>query len=82
MSIRERLEAELVNHGLWPEEATETLNKAEVAKENEAMKGRWNEDVTGYPPQLMSVLWLSIKTTAKEWLKAEKPNHFALAMLN
>lgn len=82
MTIRQKNEEELVNHGLWDDEAKTVVTEAEKEKSLEAMQGRWDEDTTGYPAPLLAVTWMSVKHHATEWLKANKPQHFALAILS
>jgi len=81
MTIRNHIESTLVNHGLWEDEAKTVTSEAERSESLKPMQGRWDEDTTGYPPQLLAVTWMSVKEHAIGWLKANKPNHFALAML-
>ena len=37
---------------------------------------RWLEDVNGYPEMIRSVLWLSAKRVALEWITENKPEAF------
>lgn len=79
ITVQGKLEKTLVDHGLWPNEATAVMDKAKANLPE--MEGRWNESCDNYPPQLFGVLWISIKSVAIEHLKATKPMHFALALL-
>ena len=81
MTIRQALTETLVNHGLWPEEAQRVLDAFEADDDNDPMRGRWHEQVTAYPPTLLAVLAVSAKDAAIAWLKANKPKHFALMIL-
>lgn len=69
--------AYLVISGMWPEDADKIMQTAMDAPANEAMRGRWNDDVSGYPIVMMNVLTLSIRFAASKWLAANKPNHWA-----
>lgn len=80
MSIKEKLQAELVNHGLWPQEAEAIVAKVEADPANEAMGGRWDDSLDGYPPSIWALVWLSAKTNAVAWIDANKPEHWARAM--
>lgn len=82
MKIRQKLEEMLVANGLWDDEAQHIMDQAEKDESLEAMKGRWNDDIEGYPPQLLAVTWMSVKLQAKKWLEDNKPQHFALAMFD
>ena len=81
MTIRQKIEETLVNHGLWEDEAKTVIAEAEKHESLKDMLGRWDEDTASYPDQLLAVVWMSVKNLATEWLKANKPNHFALAIL-
>jgi ribonuclease I len=81
MTIRKRLETELVNHGLWPNEAEAVMTELEADEASKPMQGRWNEDETVYPPQLLAVVLMSAKTKAVEWIDRNKPMHFARGVL-
>jgi hypothetical protein len=80
-TIRKTLEDTLVRHGLWPEEATKIMDEVQESDIQESMRGRWSDDVSGYPQHLITVLWVSVKHQAVEHLKTNKPKHFALAIL-
>lgn len=82
MTIRQKIEETLVDHGLWEDEAKTIVTEAEKEKSLEAMQGRWDEDTAAYTAPLLAVTWMSVKHHATEWLKANKPQHFALAMLS
>lgn len=82
MTIREKLETELVNHGLWPKEAEAVMNELETDEALKPMQGRWSEDTTGYPPQLLAIVLMSAKQKAVEWIDRNKPKHFARGILS
>lgn len=81
MTIRKKMEEDLINHGLWPDEAVIILNNARESKVLESMEERWEEDTGGYPTQLLAAVWMSIKPIALDWIKTNKPQHFARFML-
>lgn len=81
MTIRKTIEEALVNHGLWPKEAANVVAELEADKASEPMWHRWDEDSSNYPPALLSVLLISAKSKAVEWLEKNAPKHFALAIL-
>ena len=80
MTFKETITKNLENSGLWPDEAKAIFSKIEADPANEAMRGRWNEDTSGYPAVMLNVLALTTKTNAHEWLLANKPQHWALPM--
>ena len=81
MTIRKKIEETLFNYGLWEDEAKIIVAEAEQEKVLEMMRGRWDSDVSAYPSSLLAVVLISVKHYAVEWLKKNKPEHFALAIL-
>lgn len=79
MKIEAKIESMLKNNGLWPNEAKAIT--AELKTSMKEMNGRWEEDETAYPPQLMAVIWMSAKSKAIERIDSNKPKHFARFML-
>lgn len=79
MTIQQKLEEELHARLLWPDEIKAIIEQ--VKAKTPAMEHRWNDDVTGYPPELMATLWMSTKHEAVAWIDANKPEHFARNML-
>ncbi len=68
--------------GLWQQEA-EQIVEVMITEDNErckTMAGRWWDDVDGYPPQMIAVLWMSFKFTADKWLAEHTPKHWARPM--
>lgn len=81
MSIRDHLHKRLVDNGCWPDEATAILAGMAEDKDSRTLTERWHEDESAYPPQLIGVAWFGTRKAAIAYLKANKPMHFALAIL-
>lgn len=81
MTVRDKLEDMLVGHGLWPDEAKTVTDKVVTEPAAEVMRTRWTEPAGGYPPQLFNVIFMTARRCAIEYLKANKPKHFALLVL-
>ena len=81
MTIRENLEKFLFDHAMWPEEAKAAVELMATDPTQESMQGRWDSQTDGYPEVLVRTLRFMSKTFAIRWLKANKPEHFALAVL-
>lgn len=81
MTIREKMKERLVKNALWPNEADAIIDNATYDESLKSMGGRWNETIEGYPPQLLSTVWASIKFIAIEWINKNKPMHIARLML-
>lgn len=77
MTFREKMADLMISNGLWPKEAAEVLTAAEADKALESMRDRWGDDVEDYPLQMLTVLWMSVRHIAAEWLALNKPQHFA-----
>ena len=80
-SIAAILAAKLEELGLWPQEAAVVMQSC---RDDQSlfvdMARRWDEPPGNYPPAMLAVLWVSVKTKAAEWLAANKPNHFARSL--
>ena len=83
MTVREKLEAVLVNHGLWPEEATAVFDRMLDQRGDDLgmSEVKWNDPKEAYPTQLYAVILASLQQVAVEWIDEHKPKHFARAAL-
>lgn len=79
MTIRNKIETQLVNQGLFPNEAKVVME--ELEKTSKPMNGRWDDDETAYPPQLFYVVFMAAKQKSVEWIDANCPDHFARHIL-
>ena len=79
MTIRQTIEENLTECGLWSDEAKEISKILE--KEYTPMQGRWDEDVSSCPKGVTALAWIAARRWAIDWLKDKKPNHFALQVL-
>ncbi len=79
MTVREKLEEVLVNHGLWPEEASIVFElMLEHSVDGDGLgEVKWNDPVEAYPSQLLAFVLLILKKTAVKWIDENKPMHFA-----
>ncbi len=80
MTIAQAILKHLEDNGLWGDEPAKVLAAMKASPANEAMQGRWDDDVAGYPAPLMAVLIMGANRAAVEWIDANKPKHFARAM--
>lgn len=80
MTIRAFLENMLFKHGMWPNEATEIVQK--TFAENKEMKNRMEDMIDSYPKPLLAVLTLTTKLAAVKWIDENKPKHFARHILD
>ena len=68
----------LVDHGLWPEEATEIMGR--VARVTPNMENRWKDPPDGYPVAVFRTLWIIARIEALRWIDETKPMHWARGM--
>lgn len=87
MTIRTAIENHIFENGISRTDA-ETITKAltedqGVTSMNRVggMQSRWGDDAEGYPAMLINLLKDAANKKAVEWLTANKPNHFAIALL-
>lgn len=73
MTFKQKAIELLMSRGMWEHDAATVFEQVESDPANEAMKGRWNDDVSGYPPQMINVLWFNVKRNAAEWIAANQP---------
>ena len=73
ISVEEDLKEMLVNYGMWPDQADEVIAQAKEDKMFEALKGRWNDPVDEYSPEVLTASWISIKSIALEYIVNNDP---------
>lgn len=73
-TIEQRMLTNLFEQGLFEDQAAAIMELVKVAPENEAMKHRWQDDASDYPPQLLAVAWFSVKRHTLEYIDANCPN--------
>jgi hypothetical protein len=39
----------------------------------EEMEGRWEDSTSGYPPELIQVIWMAVSNRTGEWLDVNFP---------
>ncbi len=66
----------LFQRGLFEEQAKEILAAVKAAPENEAMRDRWQESVSGLHPAVYAALWVTVCAHAVEWIDRNAPNHW------
>lgn len=72
-TIEDKLKEMLFNHGLFEDQTATVMEMMKADEVNEAMEGRWGENVEDYPPVLLSVLWLSMRDCALRYIDANCP---------
>lgn len=72
MTLEERMIQELVERGLFDDQAQAIL---EIYKGDlgEVMAGRWNDSVEWYSKNMVKGLWVGVKIVAREWIAENLP---------
>lgn len=81
MTVKDTMEAKLVEHMLWPKEAAMIVKLAQDSGDFDK-NIKWNDHTDGYPPEFLAVLFAGVKRHAILWLEANAPKHFALFTLS
>lgn len=64
---------QLVNNGMFEDQAKAVMAEVVEHPATVSMKDRWNDSVDGYPPQMKAVCLVAIKTQALEWIDRNCP---------
>lgn len=79
MTFKEFGVKKLFSMGMFENQAEAVMEKvisdSKTNKEspNIDMKDRWDDDITGYPECMLTVLFIAIKPFALEWIKENMP---------
>lgn len=73
MTFEDAMRQRLTNSGMFPDQVDAVVERVKAAPENEPMAQRWSDNASGYPSQMLGVLWLTAKTHALEYIDAECP---------
>lgn len=80
MTVRELMIKRLVDLGLWPDQAEGVIEAARVHKMFSGLGLRWSTPVDEYPASLATVVWISVRAVAREWLAEHAPGHWVRPM--
>lgn len=80
MTLREKLCEKLEGQGMWPQEAKSALTLYEL--DDDSIKGRLDEPTENYPDSFLTVCYMQARRYAVEWLKENKPQHWAIGNLD
>lgn len=73
MTFRQWAENFCVQNGMFPQQAKEVVERLIDSPASEAMAGRWDSNVDGYPPQMRSVILIGLKNEALSWIDQNLP---------
>lgn len=77
VTITEYLQKRLEDNGMFPEEASQTIEAAKTSPLFVSMEHRWDEQLDSYPEPMKAVLWPSMKRVGADWLAQNAPEHWA-----
>ena len=63
--------SELQKRGMFNSQAETVMQK--VVAQNDQMDGRWNEDISEYPPMMKNLIWINIENEALKYIKKHCP---------
>ena len=72
MTIQNSIKNRLVDSGMFSDQADQVIQAMKDDEANGAMSSRWNDDESGYPVQIMALVF-SAKRHAIEWIDANCP---------
>jgi len=73
MTFEEKLMSMIIERGLTIPDAGEIIALAKVDERIVSMDNRWTDNIEGYPDTMISLLWMSVKDIAVEWIDANCP---------
>ncbi len=73
MSIESIITRHLIEHGMFPQDASAVIIAMKADSANKAMLERWQDDAANYPLQNMTIAWYSAKQHALAWIDANCP---------
>ena len=78
MTIREKMIELLCENGMWPKDAPVVIDEMLAAREegDPSHAVRWDGPTDQYPPQLLAVLWMSVRAAGLKWIDANCPEAF------
>lgn len=80
MTFKESMIKTLVNMGMFESQANKVLEIFMNHESSKEMEGRWNDDISSYPPVIQNAIWVGVKHFAYEWIKDNVPKAWYLPM--
>lgn len=80
MTFRAKVLHDLLNSGLWEEQAAAVLQKYIESDLSKEMRERLDEQIDGYAAPVWPAVWLCVRRIALEWIDTNCPNHWAREM--
>ena len=80
MTFADVIQERLVSMGMFDDQAREVMQMVKDAPENEAMQSRWNDDTSGYPEAMTSLIWATAQEKALVWIDQNCPKAWYRSM--
>lgn len=68
------------DRGMFDDDAKAVVDLLIADPTSEPMQGRWDEDVSGYPPQMIAVTAVALKSVALKYIEEKTPMAWYKAM--
>ena len=73
MTIREWCEDYCYQRGMFRDQAKAVVDRFAADPRGETMRGRWDDDVTGYPKGFAIVMGIAVSSMAVAWIDENLP---------
>lgn len=73
MTFERWMRDRLIGGGFFEKDVNAVVKNVKAAPENEAIAQRWHDDIEGYSPQMVNVLWFTVKRHALEYIDEHCP---------
>ncbi len=61
------------DRGMFDDDANAVVELLIVDPKSNSMQGRWDQDMTGYPPQMLIVTVIALKSVAMKYIEEKIP---------
>lgn len=82
MTFTELFTGKLEENGMFPIDAQRVIARLQgQAEDPKDMCGRWSDDTSGYPTQVLAVLWMTVKREALKYIDETCPKAWYRSLL-
>lgn len=80
-TFNQKMSQMLFDRGMFEKQSAQVMDAVHAAPENKDMLNRWDDEIEGYPPELVNVAWHTTLTHAIEWTEKNLPRAWFLNLL-
>jgi hypothetical protein len=73
MTYKKKLTDMLLERGMFKDQAAQVMTAVIADPANEAMAGRWNDEVDAYPDVILKLAWINTRLHALAWIDTNAP---------